>query len=473
MNTKRIPPITASFFQACHYCFKHYSAANPLSRCANCMHVVYCGKACQIADWPVHKEFCRAYRAVERSCGAEILRLYSFVPVDPVTGVVTNSRELAGCLGEVATVILQNLEEELERQPRRDERYLVAWEPRCLACGHSEATFRMQGKRVDVLPCRDCGLSFYCSSEHWDAVKYKHQKSPCQDGRNNLSQCSMNKLSFHDVRFAQVIENENVGEFEWAPERTMTSWSSIQLINWSDFSNHLSLDYSYCSKMDREFLKALIRASSENLSMPMTILWGLEVLNPDAAWTRKHVLNIHVLGAAEKELSKSHIFEEILHRVPLVKTLKLTFIGPDLEQLTGSHSSVIPIDTCDQCSCTGRKIIHEFQPKTYHQYITDQGINFRNPDLAVAFNSVCSREHVVSWTTTYHALCQRRIPSIFTAYNREEALAEAFLFKGVGIVSHWNLAPKPNPWGSLISKIEPNGVVGFYANNAWISGAFR
>jgi splicing suppressor protein 51 len=39
---------------------------------------------------------------------------------------------------------------------------------------------------------------------------------------------------------------------------------------------------------------AWIRAASDGLSMPMTILWGLENLNTDDEWTRKHTLVVHV-----------------------------------------------------------------------------------------------------------------------------------------------------------------------------------
>lgn len=41
-------------------------------------------------------------------------------------------------------------------------------------------------------------------------------------------------------------------------------------------------------------LPARLRAASENLSMAMTILYGLEILNDDEAWTRKGSLTIHV-----------------------------------------------------------------------------------------------------------------------------------------------------------------------------------
>ncbi|KAF8881412.1 hypothetical protein CPB84DRAFT_1851600 [Gymnopilus junonius] len=68
---------------------------------------------------------------------------------------------------------------------------------------------------------------------------------------------------------------------------------------------------------------------------------------------------------------------------------------------------------------------------------------------------------------------KRKIPSVFTAYTREEAEVEAVLLSGVGIELHPALRPGPNPWGTMLWKPDPRKLTRFYAINSWISGGFR
>lgn len=49
------------------------------------------------------------------------------------------------------------------------------------------------------------------------------------------------------------------------------------------------------SEVSERSVGVWVRAASEGLSVPMTIVWGLETLNRgDESWTKKEVLEIHV-----------------------------------------------------------------------------------------------------------------------------------------------------------------------------------
>ncbi|KAJ7921437.1 hypothetical protein B0H13DRAFT_2318554 [Mycena leptocephala] len=61
---------------------------------------------------------------------------------------------------------------------------------------------------------------------------------------------------------------------------------------------------------------------SDILSTPMTVLYGLEFLRADLDWAKKDTLTIHVIGAKPKELYNAICFENLLHRLPKVKTVK-------------------------------------------------------------------------------------------------------------------------------------------------------
>jgi splicing suppressor protein 51 len=122
------------------------------------------------------------------------------------------------------------------------------------------------------------------------------------------------------------------------------------------------------------------------------------------------------------------------------------------------------------------------------------GTKFKKPDLAIAFNSGCSQEAVLSWKETIMFLRQNSIPSVFTvrfhvnsyraalphttfstiqAYNREEAEAEAEVLKSVGAKLNPALGPLRNRWGSILTRCEPSKVTGFYSVNGWLAGGFR
>lgn len=59
------------------------------------------------------------------------------------------------------------------------------------------------------------------------------------------------------------------------------------------------------------------------------------------------------------------------------------------------------------------------------------------------------------------------------AYNHEEAAVEAKLLTDAGAVLHPELGPCKNPWGSLMPRMEPNKITGFYAVNGWLAGGFN
>jgi len=45
---------------ACGNCGKHEEPAGSFQKCSNCKVAFYCGRSCQVADWPAHKKACRS-----------------------------------------------------------------------------------------------------------------------------------------------------------------------------------------------------------------------------------------------------------------------------------------------------------------------------------------------------------------------------------------------------------------------------
>ncbi|KAF4611827.1 hypothetical protein D9613_004022 [Agrocybe pediades] len=438
------------------------------------------------ANWPKHKPLCKAFKAVEATQGTHMLAPFLFLDEDEDTLVVKDIPKLNEAIERVSSLLIDGLTAELKRPLTTVEKNLIGWEPRCLACGRSDAIFRIESSlrhrpplSTGLKPCPDCSLSFFCSPEHWAAIKEVHQDTPCQDG-SGLSQCAMNKICVRDVKFAEVMAGANPSEHNWTPERVMKAYKKLPTGHhaWGEeFMPDLMLGIAGMQVL-LPMIDCLLRHVSEPLSMPMTIMYGLEKLHADEEWTRKRVLHIHVIGAAEKEMMAGQVFEEILHRLPHVKRLSLTLCGPDLQQMVGYTSSAeIDMNTCQVCFEKGCRRTHDFVPKTYHEFVAEGGEDpYEEPDLAIAFNSGMSQEDTESWKETLRCLVERRVPTLLTAYNEEEAKAEAAILRealeGTDMSLHPELGPVRNPWGSLKSRTEPNKVTGFYAVNGWLAGGF-
>ncbi|KAG7443809.1 uncharacterized protein BT62DRAFT_901802 [Guyanagaster necrorhizus] len=461
----RVPPLTANYSQACYACLKTEGPNTKMSRCTRCKRVSYCGTDCQKNDWPKHKAICKALDAVEKNPLA-VMTLTSSLADAPSTDI--------NFLNTLGDQIVQNEISQIMQPFRKEgrplntaEQNLLAFQPRCMACARTDRLLRMKPSPLrssSLSSCPDCKMAFYCCDDHWEAVRHIHRDQAYEEG---LTQCQINQQLRADILFAGLMSGMPV-PFSWAPERLKDAWLTLQGATWEN---------EYQDDVRSAFGAALptsvvVRAVSNQLSMPMTILWALEHLNEGDAWTTKETLTIHIVGAYEAEVLAGQVFEEILHRLPQVKTLKLVLCGPQLPNMMKPWSSkVMTMDTCSDCKSKSRARFHEHCRELYHEL--GAGSHFQNPDLAVAFNSGLSEESADTWPNTIKFLSQRRIPSIFTAYNRHEAEADAKILAYYGARLVRTLGPRKNPWGSLLAKPEPCKVYGFYSVNGWVAGAFR
>ena len=139
--------------------------------------------------------------------------------------------------------------------------------------------------------CSDCNMAFYCSDAHWKAVQHFHAGEPCIDGHDGFSQCQLNQEIRDDIAFANIMAGAKAGNFKWAPERIKSSWTSLNGVSCEEeFAQELAQSFS----IPIASIGPWIRGASEALSLPMLILWALENLNKDDAWTRQDTLVVHV-----------------------------------------------------------------------------------------------------------------------------------------------------------------------------------
>ncbi|KAJ6474577.1 hypothetical protein DFH09DRAFT_461466, partial [Mycena vulgaris] len=301
MQGERVPPLPARLGLACYKCFKEDDVR--LSRCSACHRIAYCSPGCQMSDWKLHKPMCKALSAIETSNPLAVATLFFSLPSEPTTdlNVLHNMTEAHG--SNIMSLCVRSL----KRPPTLAERNLIVFEPRCMVCTRTDQLIRMEGAKngttsealAHLQPCTQCNLSFCCSPAHWVAARALHH-GPCEDGHDGLSHCEMNREVRGDLMFDAMLAHEEAGPFLWAPNRIKATWTSVKGISWD-------------AELGQEMRAAInipearptapwVRAASNNLSMPMTILYALERLNVDVAWTRKHTLTVHILGPAQQEL---------------------------------------------------------------------------------------------------------------------------------------------------------------------------
>ncbi|KAJ7484126.1 hypothetical protein FB451DRAFT_1231594 [Mycena latifolia] len=473
MQEERLPSFPALMGLACYKCFKDENVT--LSRCSVCLRVVYCSPECQKLDWTTHKRMCKALSAIAKSNASKPRTYLSRLPSEPTNDLtVVNS-----ITDDDADYNLHFCNDFLGRSPNALEVMLIVYEPRCMVCARTDNLIRIEAADNDttadirrLIPCSKCNLSFCCSPAHWEAARLLHD-APCEDGRHDVSQCQMNCWVREQAKLAPLLAamHDASGQLMKVPLPLKSAWTSLTRLSWEgELGNTLDplRRVRSAGAIDR-LQPPWLRLASESLSRAMTILYGLEKMNDDAGWTRKHTLTIHIIGATTPEATPGKVFEEILHRLPEVNTLKLVFCG---QAMPGSRNA-FECEICAECKRLGRKHIHEYSACTYHEFVQTRGSKFKKPDLCIAFNSGAHQVEMYPWPATLRLLVGRKIPALFTSYNREEAEADAAQLRAAGATLQSGLGPAKNPWGSIHATPASSRVYGWHAVNGWLAGGFK
>ncbi|KAJ7873967.1 hypothetical protein B0H13DRAFT_2669175 [Mycena leptocephala] len=454
-------PLQAVIGLACRKCYKEEDVE--LSRCGGCRRISYCGTECQNADWKRHKPMCKALASLEKNSAAAA-RLVSLLPKKPSSD-----------LQEIRKLTDEQVEIYFTYLPRQTtvEHSWIQYEPRCLICTRTEMVMRMETGDVTqhLIPCPRCMRSFCCSPAHWEAAHTIHH-GPSTDWRDGLSHCQMNIFVHMQATVDTSAKNsllDRRGQLLWVPGRVKSRWVSVEGKTWEgEFDEEICKSYGMPVTIPSSST-FLISSASDTLSMPMTILYGLSKLNEDDGWTRKQKLTVHVLGATIREVSCRIVFEEILHRLPEVKTLEIILCGPDVPSRDSFDHEI-----CRECIARGRSCVLKCAANTYHGFVRKQGNQFATPDLCIAFNSGAAQGHLgYTWRTSIKVLVERKLPSLFTAYDREEAEDDAAMLRAAGAALHPLLGPCLNRWGSQKALPTAHSVYGFHVDNGWLAGGFK
>jgi mitochondrial splicing suppressor protein 51 len=221
---------------------------------------------------------------------------------------------------------------------------------------------------------------------------------------------------------------------------------------WYDYFTRTSDKQMFSSAITPEMQPAtedpvvanLVRLASGTSSMALTVLAALEAAFPDISTRR--TIKLHFIGAAGREINGLMIFEELLHLLPLLKDLELTFVGFEIPEET----TAMKLECCPTCTSACRTKSLRLWKGGYHDYVKKYG--YEKSDIAVAFHTGFSQEIKDEWLPTIQYLAAAPHPTLFTSYNESEMEEETAALDSIG--AKFLQRGEVNKWKGLCPIIE-------------------
>jgi splicing suppressor protein 51 len=262
--------------------------------------------------------------------------------------------------------------------------------------------------------------------------------------------------------------------FTQLPRKQHISLSSAT--DWYDYYTGLSDKGGLRSKINRDLrylsndpkeqeFVGYLRCGTNTTTIQLTLIAALEATIPNV--NTRGSINLHVIGATGAEYASIPAFEELLHLLPSLMTLQLTFVGLNVvEHHTNDTEIQIPhiFQCCAACTKMGRTISITTWRGLYSAYIDTE--IYKTPDLGAAFHSGFSVDKQADWYPTIKYLAHAPHPTLFTAIRYYEIQGEMGIWKNLGA----ELNAEVNKWKGMSPSLttcgdKPNEVV--YQNYWW------
>lgn len=263
-------------------------------------------------------------------------------------------------------------------------------------------------------------------------------------------------------------------------EATMPTYLPLSTAaNWYEYYSKISDKSMMSDKISPEMqvidpsekrshhLLGLLRYNTSTLTLALTIIAALEAIFPDLG--NRTTLKLHFVGAASRELTGLMVYEELLHLLPSLKTLELTFVGIDIPKQASEEVGPrkrMQLECCPPCTSAKRTRSLALYQGVYHDYVKLDG--YEKPDLAVAFHSGFSQEEQVQWKPTIDLLAEAQHSTLFTSYNKNEMEEEMGLLRSRGAM--FMKEGELNKWRSMIpilEAVEKKEKSVYYLNQYW------
>ncbi|ORY15315.1 hypothetical protein BCR34DRAFT_183767 [Clohesyomyces aquaticus] len=414
-------------------CFSCWDVSSHLRRCTACKRVSYCSVKCQKQDWNRHhKKICKKLVALNKQKG--------YVP--------SPGRQWKDHHNERVLDILRSgaqIPNELGR--------LVGYEPYCYRCYRQEVQLE-DGAKLNA--CQFCHLTSFCTS-----CPQTHPSTEC---------ATLQDIAADDrilVDLYQRTGKTSAISFTMLPRKQYLPLSSAT--DWYDYYTKLSDKIGSSSRMNRDLRYQAndskerqsieyMRYGTNTTTIQLTLVAALEAIIPTISSQRS--LNLHIIGAAGAEFSSAPAFEELLHLLPSLKALHISFVGPNVET-----QNPYPVQCCKMCTMMGRSTSIAVWRGPYHVYVDTE--SYQTPDLAAAFHSGFAVDEQAEWYPTIKYLANAPHPTLFTAaiYFEIEGEMGVWNYLGAGFAKN----PEVNKWKGMSPSLvmcgdKPNEVC---YNNYW------
>lgn len=338
----------------------------------------------------------------------------------------------------------------------------ISNEPYCYHCYRRESQIEY-GAKLNV--CRHCRLTSFCTS-----CQQIHPSAECAVLQDIATDDMILADLYRRIGTRSIIFITKFPRKQYFPLSSATDWYDYftRLSDIGGFSSKMNQDLKYQEYDAKERENVEYRRCSTNMmSIQLTLLAALEVIMPNIG-TRRSV-NLHIIGAAGAESASIPAFEELLHLLPSLKALQLSFVGlnvlEDPKNDTESQKSHTVL-CCKMCTKMRRSISITAWRGPYHAYVDTKF--YRTPDLATAFHSGFSVDEVADWYPTIRYLAHAPHPTLFTAARYFEIQGEMRVWNDLGAKFVKNA--EVNKWKGMSPSLvvcgeKPNEVS--YKNHWW------
>jgi mitochondrial splicing suppressor protein 51 len=439
---------------ACCNCMQ---VSDHLSRCAKCKRARYCNRDCQKQHYKQHKKECTLLEFFRNhyheNAGTFTLRQDEETG-DGGTTRLLHEKILIGKAFRHEEVIRTLVATGQMRGPVDSEtmdrvRRFIMWARVCAHCKKNEYEFLSENNDINNnnkgICCPTCKYGWCCSQEHYDAYMQTghHSSELCRQFAHSATMETFSwqhKKRFNEAFAAAPDHQVTTRDYDPPFKRCPTGWEEYVKTRFvAEYAATLA------GQLPSEFLPA----ATHLLSQSATCLYALfhhgldEYTNKKGkgssrAFTGKKTLTIHIVGACKNyEIPpRGEVWEELLHCLPAVDSLKTVFIGPEVgvDFPDGSSSSkrlcYENVECCPVCTVQNRTRSIEICESTYHEYKQDP-IMFSQPDLIVVFNTGMYEECTESWKSSLQVMLDMNVPCLFTSYAKDEAVGDYAVLKSL------------------------------------------
>ncbi|XP_043460922.1 uncharacterized protein LOC122497712 [Leptopilina heterotoma] len=393
----------------CHVCHRLDNKENPLKRCSSCQLMTYCGRDHQLKDWKMHKDFCKI---LKEKGGPEMFSSLKEL-CDPVNASNDMKFQLLRQRVMQKKIIFGQLVNKLKRPPFLYEMEMIMYPRICSVCYENDQSL--------LTSCLNCPQVSFCK---------KHKNDPA-----HLKICHLFKRACEmNVSDPQLIAYflMEVKQFKTLVLHSQKSGTRLPNSMENFLTNESCIKVKRTSKHETIMSKNIWEIYlADSLCPPLTILYALEKLQ----FSSSSNLTIHLMGATDDEIRKP-IWELILHWLPEVINLNITFIGPEIS----ANCEIPKGNLCS--SCIKRKAHMNLQISTEFYQSFMKSSNYVTPNFLVAYNA--GLHAYPTWYQAIELVVRLRCPFIQTSFTEIEADQDHKMIKRiVPEVKYFYFGPNP------------------------------